>query len=56
MIAKVYEVDPLLCECGAQMKVIAFITDHAVIRKILVHVRGLKEERGRGPPAGSGAP
>jgi hypothetical protein len=36
LIRKVYEVDPLLCpKCGAQMRVIALIEDHAVIERIL---------------------
>jgi len=36
LIRKVYEVDPLECPtCGAGMRVIAFITDPAVVRKIL---------------------
>ena len=39
LIQKVYEVDPLQCpECGAGMKVISFITDPEVIRKILDHL------------------
>jgi len=39
LIQKVYEVDPLECPtCGAGMRVIAFITDPAVVRKILEHL------------------
>jgi len=39
LIQKVYEVDPLACpECGAPMKVISFINDPVVIRKILEHL------------------
>jgi len=35
----VYEVDPLECpKCGAGMRVIAFITEPAVVRKILEHL------------------
>jgi hypothetical protein len=35
MIRKVYEVDPMLCpRCGGKMKVVAFITDFAVVDKI----------------------
>ena len=38
-IQKVYEVDPLECpKCGAGMRVIAFITDPAVVRRILEHL------------------
>jgi len=40
LIRKVYEVDPLTCPaCGAEMKVIAFITNYAVIDKIIHHLR-----------------
>ncbi len=38
-IQKVYEVDPLECpKCGAGMRVIAFISDPPVVRKILEHL------------------
>jgi hypothetical protein len=40
MIRKVYEVDPLFCpQCGATMKVIAFITDYAVVDRIIDHLK-----------------
>ena len=40
MIRKVYETDPLLCpQCGGRMKLIAFIEDHAVIDRIVNHLR-----------------
>jgi len=51
MVAKNYEVDPLLCECGAEMKIIAFITEHRVIRKILGRARRRETPQQRGPPA-----
>jgi hypothetical protein len=36
MIRKVYEVDPMVCpQCGGQMKVIAFLTDYAVVDRII---------------------
>ena len=39
LIAKVYEVDPLICtRCGPGMKLIAVITDPAQVSKILRHV------------------
>jgi hypothetical protein len=39
MIRKVYEVNPMVCpQCGGQMKVIAFLTDHAVVDKIIDHL------------------
>jgi len=40
MIRKVYEVNPLLCpHCGGQMKVIAFLTDYAVVDRIIQHLK-----------------
>ncbi|MFP4082199.1 MAG: transposase [Candidatus Aminicenantes bacterium] len=40
MIRKVYEVDPLVCDqYGAQMKVIAFIMDYAVVDRIIHHLK-----------------
>jgi hypothetical protein len=40
MIRKVYEVDPMVCpQCGGQMKVIAFITDYAVVDRIIDHLK-----------------
>lgn len=40
MIIKVYEVDPLVCpQCGGQMKVISFITDYAVVDRIIHHLK-----------------
>ena len=51
LIAKVFEVDPLRCVCGATMRVIAFILDPAVTRKILQH-RPRPEARAHAPPSG----
>jgi hypothetical protein len=51
-IKKVWEVDPLLCShCGGLMKIVSFIYEHRVIKKMLAH-RGLLrgEEQKRGPP------
>ena len=51
LIKRVYEVDPLVCpSCGGEMKVIAFITEHEVVDKILRHLKRTDGERGRGPP------
>lgn len=52
LITRIYEVDPLVCpSCGGGMKVIAFITEHAMVAKILSHFERREEEgRGRGPP------
>ena len=39
LIQKVYEIDPLLCRfCGTEMKIISFITEYPVIKKILKHI------------------
>ena len=51
LIAKVFEVDPLRCVCGSTMRVVAFILDPAVIRKILQH-RPRTEPRAHAPPTG----
>jgi len=63
VIQKVYEVDPLQCpECGGRLKVISFITDPEVIRRILEHL-GLWLANARPvprapspPPASQGRP
>ncbi|MFQ6112436.1 MAG: transposase, partial [Nitrospinota bacterium] len=40
MIRKVYEVDPLTCpQCGGTMKIIAFLTDYAVVDRIINHLK-----------------
>ena len=50
LIRRVYEVDPLVCpRCGAEMRVIGFITETKVITRILDHIR--KRDRvSRSPP------
>ena len=51
LIARIYEVFPLLCPmCGGQMRLIAFITEGAQIRKILEHI-GVDSEPPRNAPA-----
>jgi hypothetical protein len=40
MIRKVYEVDPMVCpQCGGKMRVIAFLTDFAVVDRIIDHLK-----------------
>jgi len=40
MIRKFYEVDPMICpKCGGQMKVVAFITEVAVVDRIIDHLK-----------------
>jgi hypothetical protein len=51
LIAKVYEVDPLTCrDCGGALKIIAYLTDQAAIRKILDHLGLSPAEAERPPP------
>jgi len=50
LIKKIYEVDPLICpKCKGQMRIIAFIEDYKVIRKILDWL-GIDEFRRDRPP------
>jgi hypothetical protein len=40
MIRKVFEVDPLLCpHGGSQMRLISFITDYAVVDRMIHHLK-----------------
>ena len=40
MIRKVYEVDPVVCpKCGGRMKVVAFLTEYAVVDRIIDHLK-----------------
>jgi hypothetical protein len=55
LVAKVYEVDPLVCpDCGGRMKILAYIQDADVIFRILNHLELLEEDpaatSGRSPP------
>ncbi len=56
MIRRIYEADPLTClACGAEMRIISFLTDPPVVRKILAHVAGSGGTPGRGPPVVAGS-
>jgi hypothetical protein len=51
LIKKIYEVDPLICpKCGGKMRIIAFIEDYKVIRKILDYLGIFEFKRDRPPP------
>ena len=51
LIKRVYLVDPLKCDCGGTFVVIAFITHHKVITKILEHLEKKKTKAdSRAPP------
>jgi hypothetical protein len=50
MIRKVYEVDPMVCpKCGGRMKVVAFITEVAVVDRIIDHLK-LRFTAAKPPP------
>jgi hypothetical protein len=50
LIRRVYETDPLVCpRCGAEMRVIGFITEPSVIKRILDHIRK-RDKVSRSPP------
>jgi ribosomal protein S27E len=56
LIQKIYHVDPLLCpNCSGSMKIISFIEDSEVIKKILKHL-DLWEVRPKPPPRANGPP
>ena len=56
LIQKVYNVNPLLCpKCLGSMKIISFIEDEEVIRKILKHL-GLWEVKQKPPPRANAPP
>jgi hypothetical protein len=49
LIRRVYETDPLVCpRCGAEMRVVGFITEPSVIQRILDYIR--KRDRVSRPP------
>jgi len=51
-IKKIWEVDPLTCPyCQAEMKIISFIVEQKVIRKILLHLKLWPEQDIRGSPS-----
>jgi hypothetical protein len=53
LIRRVYEVDPLICpRCGSEMRVIGFITQPALIDRILDHLRR-RDKIPRPPPLSS---
>lgn len=50
LLRHIFEVDPLRCPArGSEMRIVAFITQRAVIDRILDHVRRARESA-RGPP------
>lgn len=56
LIQKIYEVDPLTCpKCRGSMRVIAFIEDEDIIKKILKHL-GLWEVKRKPSPRANAPP
>ena len=49
LIRRVFELDPLLCPCGGTLRLVAFITEPRIIRKILEHLNNKANGR-RAPP------
>src|SRR3990172_10839562 len=45
LIRRVFELDPLRCPCGGTLRVVAFITEPRVIRKILEHLKKIASAR-----------
>jgi hypothetical protein len=51
LIRRVHEVDPLICpKCGGEMRVVAFITEAPVIKRILDHL-ARRSRASRAPPS-----
>ena len=51
LIQKIYEVDPLACpKCSGTMRIIAFIEDYKVVKKILDYVGIYEFSKKRAPP------
>ncbi len=59
LLRRIYEVDPLTCPaCSGPMRIVAFITERAVIERILAHLanratRSSKSAAARDPPSTS---
>ncbi len=54
-IKKIWKVDPLECpHCKAEMKIISFINERPVIRKILAHLKLWDRPQQQRPPSRAG--
>ncbi|HUP25706.1 MAG TPA: transposase [Thermoanaerobaculia bacterium] len=51
LIRRIYEADPLLCTCGATLRILSFLTDPSVVEKILDHLERTLRASGRDAPA-----
>jgi len=53
LIAKVFHADPLTCrQCGAKLKIVAYLHDQVAIRQVLAHLGLGPPEEPKPPPAG----
>ena len=50
LIRRIFEVDHLFCQCGETMRILSFLSDPPVVRRILQHLEGKSSVRPRGPP------
>ena len=51
LIKKIYEADPLTCpRCQSEMRIIGFIDDFLIVKKILEHLDLWREKQPRVPP------
>ena len=60
LLRKIFEADPLLCSCGATMKIVSLITEPKVVDRILRHLesdacKARNPFEPRGPPAAASA-
>ena len=60
LLRKIFEADPLLCSCGATMKIVSLITEPRVVDRILRHLesdacKARNPIEPRGPPAAASA-
>ncbi len=56
LIQKIYKVNPLLCpKCSGSMRIIAFIEDEQLVKKILKHL-GLWDVKRKPPPRANSPP
>jgi hypothetical protein len=53
LIARVYQVDPLVCtRCGQRMSTIGFVTDQMAVQEVLDHIGLSSPEAAKPPPPG----
>jgi hypothetical protein len=56
LVRKIFETDPLVCGCGARMRIVSFITDPRIVDRILRHRESARCKAGdpfepRAPPS-----